>query len=82
MLEGASTNGLPQDALQGMNDWRRLSYGGPCPPVGRHRYFFKLYALDTVFANLHRPTKMKLENAMKSHIIAQTQLIGMYQKQR
>jgi len=78
--EGASA--LPAGTLQGMNDWHRTGYGGPCPPIGRHRYFHKLYALDAVLPDLGRPTKATLEKAMKGHILGQAQLVGTYQKQR
>jgi phosphatidylethanolamine-binding protein (PEBP) family uncharacterized protein len=54
--------------------------GGPCPPIGRHRYFFKLYALDRILPDLNRPTKAKLEAAMKAHVLAQTTLIGTYER--
>jgi Raf kinase inhibitor-like YbhB/YbcL family protein len=73
---------LPAGALEGLNDWQRTGYGGPCPPIGRHRYFHKLYALDTVLPDLKKPTKAKLEQAMKGHIVAEAQLIGTYQKGR
>lgn len=78
--EGASV--LPPGTQQGLNDWQRTGYGGPCPPIGRHRYFHKLYALDTVLPDLGRPTKAALEKAMKGHILGQTELVGTYQKQR
>lgn len=71
---------LPGACRAGLNDWHRAGYGGPCPPVGRHRYFFKLYALDTRLSNLSSPTKADLERAMQGHVLAQTQLIGTYQK--
>jgi Raf kinase inhibitor-like YbhB/YbcL family protein len=61
---------------------KRTGYGGPCPPVGRHRYFHKLYALDTMLPDLGRPTKAKLEKAMHGHILAQAELIGGYQRKR
>lgn len=77
--EGASRN-LPAGAREGKNDWKRTGYGGPCPPVGRHRYFHKLYALDVTLPDLHEPTKAQLEAAMKGHIIAQAELVGTYQK--
>jgi Raf kinase inhibitor-like YbhB/YbcL family protein len=86
-----SVNGLPQavksghlpaGAREGLNDWKRTGYGGPCPPIGRHRYFFKLYALDTMLPDLKRPTKARLEKAMDGHVIAQASLIGTYQRQR
>src|SRR5918999_5263981 len=67
---------LPQGTLQGLNDWKRTGYGGPCPPIGRHRYFFKLYALDTVLPDLGRPTKAQLEQAMSGHVLAQAVLMG------
>lgn len=63
----------------GCNDWSRAAWGGPCPPVGRHRYFFKLYALDGVL-ELARPTKVELERAMAGHILAEATLIGTYKK--
>jgi hypothetical protein len=71
---------LPAGAREGLNDWNRTRYGGPCPPVGRHRYFFKLYALDTTLAELHMPTKADLEAAMEGHVIDKAQLLGTYQK--
>ncbi|MGE3954543.1 MAG: YbhB/YbcL family Raf kinase inhibitor-like protein [Parachlamydiales bacterium] len=65
---------------QGLNDWKRTGYGGPCPPIGRHRYYFKLYALDTHLEGLSRPTKDQLLKAMEGHILAETHLMGTYQK--
>lgn len=76
--EGVSN--FPKGALHGKNDWRRTGYGGPCPPIGRHRYFFKLYALDTVLPDLKIPDKKALESAMKGHIIEMAELIGTYQR--
>ena len=73
---------MPQGALQGLNDWKRTGYGGPCPPIGRHRYFFKLYALDALLPNLGQLSKAKLEASMKPHVIAHAELIGTYQKWR
>lgn len=72
----------PPGTLEGLNDWKRTGYGGPCPPVGRHRYLHKLYALDTVLPDLRRPTRAKLEAAMRTHVIAQATLIGTYEKGR
>lgn len=72
---------LPAGSREGLNDWKRLGYGGPCPPIGRHRYFFKLYALDTTLAQLKQPTKAQLEQAMKGHVLAEAVLMGTYQKQ-
>jgi Raf kinase inhibitor-like YbhB/YbcL family protein len=79
--EAIEATELPSGTLQGLNDWQRAGYGGPCPPVGDHRYFFKLYALDTVLPDLNQPTKAKLEQAMQGHVIATSELIGRYQKQ-
>ena len=70
----------PPGTLDGTNDWHRTGYGGPCPPIGRHRYFHKLYALDTMLPDLRHPTKAVLEQAMASHILAATELVGTYQK--
>ena len=78
--EGIATGDLPAGAHEGLNDWKRTGYGGPCPPVGRHRYFHKLYALDTVLPDLHRPVKATLEKAMHGHIIAQAELVGTYKR--
>jgi Raf kinase inhibitor-like YbhB/YbcL family protein len=78
--EGIKT--LPAGTKEGMNNWKRIGYGGPCPPIGRHRYFHKLYALDTVLPDLKQPTKTKLEEAMKGHVVDETQLMGSYQKGR
>ena len=82
-----TTNGLPESVKtlpdgtrEGVNDWERTGYGGPCPPIGRHRYFHKLYALDTMLPDLKQPSKSKLEEAMKGHILSEAQLVGTYQK--
>jgi Raf kinase inhibitor-like YbhB/YbcL family protein len=71
---------LPNGTLEGSNDWQRTGYGGPCPPIGRHRYFFKLYALDVVLPDLSKPDKAALEQAMQGHVIEQAELIGRYQR--
>ena len=71
---------LPSGARDGLNDWKRPGYGGPCPPIGRHRYFHKLYALDTVLPDLGKPTKAQLEQAMKGHVLEVAELVGTYQK--
>jgi Raf kinase inhibitor-like YbhB/YbcL family protein len=80
LAEHITTATLPAGAIEGMNDWQRTGYGGPCPPVGRHRYFHKLYALDIVLEGLTRPTKADVETAMQGHIIAQAELVGTFQK--
>ncbi|HKT33637.1 MAG TPA: YbhB/YbcL family Raf kinase inhibitor-like protein [Nitrospira sp.] len=73
---------LPSGTKEGMNDWKRTGYGGPCPPIGRHRYFHKLYALDTLLPDLKQPTKAQLEDAMKGHILSEARLMGTYQKSK
>lgn len=79
LSENATKSGLPAGAVQGTNDWGKQQYGGPCPPIGVHRYFFKLYALDTGL-NLSAPKKPDLLAAMEGHILAQTELMGTYIK--
>ena len=76
--EGVGT-ALPPGTKVGINDWKRADFGGPCPPMGRHRYFHKLYALDTEL-DLGKPTKADVEAAMGGHVLAQAQLVGTYQK--
>jgi Raf kinase inhibitor-like YbhB/YbcL family protein len=71
---------LPAGTLEGNNDWGRAGYGGPCPPIGRHRYFHKLFALDTLLPDLGQPTKAELEKAMQGHVLERFELIGTYQK--
>jgi len=78
--EAIYDDSLPQGALEGINDWHRTGYRGPCPPIGRHRYFFKLYALDCPLPDLSRPDKKQLEEAMQGHILEKIELIGTYQK--
>jgi len=73
---------LPEGTRDGLNDWKRTGYGGPCPPIGRHRYFFKLYALDTDLGDLGGPSKAALEAAMAGHVVAQAELVGTYEKKR
>jgi hypothetical protein len=72
------TASLPNGARQGTNDFKRLGYGGPCPPSGTHRYFFKLYALGASLSLSPETTKSVLEDSMRPHILAQTELIGKY----
>jgi Raf kinase inhibitor-like YbhB/YbcL family protein len=71
---------LPEGARIGVNDWKRPDYGGPCPPIGRHRYFHKLYALDTELGDLGEATKADVEKAMKGHVLGTAELMGTYQK--
>ncbi len=73
---------LPAGTKEGTNDWKRTGYGGPCPPIGRHRYFHKLYALGVILPDLGKPTKSQLEKAMKGHVLGQVELIGTYQRSK
>jgi len=79
-LAAGAAKGMPAGSRDGMNDWQRPGYGGPCPPIGRHRYFHKLYALDTVLPDLGKPDKQALEAAMREHVLAEAELVGTYQK--
>ncbi len=78
--EGVKAEDLPEDAEEGLNDWKQPGYRGPCPPIGRHRYFHKLYALDRKLVGLQRPTKAQVEAAMAAHLLAKAELVGTYQK--
>lgn len=78
--EGVTSAGLPAGAREGLNDWRRPGYGGPCPPIGRHRYFHELFALDVALPDLGTPGKPALEAAMQGHVLAKAELMGTYQK--
>jgi len=79
LAENADSGGLPAGTVRGLTDSKKAKYGGPRPPIGRHRYLHKLYALDTTI-DLGRATKAELEAAMKGHVLAQAELIGTYQK--
>ena len=80
LAEAVAPTDLPFQAQQGANDWHLTGYRGPCPPSGRHRYVYKLYALDTVLTGLASPSKAELEAAMKGHIVGEAQLVGTYQR--
>lgn len=80
--EGVQEKDLPKGTLQGLNDWKKTGYGGPCPPVGKHRYFHKLYALDVMLPDLKRPTKAALEKAMEGHVLSKVELVGLYQRNK
>jgi Raf kinase inhibitor-like YbhB/YbcL family protein len=80
--QGVKPADLPKGTKEALNDWKRTGYGGPCPPIGRHRYFHKLYALDTLLSDLGKVTKQGLEKAMKGHILASVELIGTYKRSR
>lgn len=82
LAEGISPAKLPPGSDEGLNDWKKLGYGGACPPIGRHRYFHKLYALNTLLKGLRNPTKSDIEAAMKGHIIEEAALMGTYEKSR
>jgi Raf kinase inhibitor-like YbhB/YbcL family protein len=78
--EGVSTDELPAGTREGLNDWKRIGYGGPCPPIGRHRYFFKLSALDTTLHDLGKATKADVERAMQGHVVDRAELVGTYER--
>lgn len=80
LAEGVQS--LPAGTQVGMNDMNDFGYGGPCPSIGKHRYFHKLYALDTVLGELEEPTKKKLLAAMEGHVLATAELMGTYQMSR
>jgi Raf kinase inhibitor-like YbhB/YbcL family protein len=78
--EGVASRALPTGTREGLNDWGAAGWRGPCPPVGRHRYFFKLSALDVVLPALSHPDKAAVERAMHGHVLAHSELIGRYQR--
>lgn len=80
LAEGVAQAALPIGCREGLNDWRRVGYGGPCPPIGRHRYFHKLYALDALLPDLQQPSKTRLLEAMRGHVLAEAELVGTFQK--
>ena len=80
--DGAGAGRLPAGARSGTNDWKRTGYGGPCPPVGRHRYVHTLFALDAPLGDLGAPTRAALERAMQGHVLARAELVGTYAKQK
>ena len=78
--EGVKPGELPKGTKEGLNDWKRTGYGGPCPPIGRHRYFLKLYALDVLLPELGKATKQEVEKAMKGHVLVSAELVGTYKR--
>jgi Raf kinase inhibitor-like YbhB/YbcL family protein len=82
LAAGVQPKDLPAGTLEGINSWGRTGYGGPCPPIGRHRYFHILYALDAELGDLGRPGKNRLLAAMQGHILEHTELVGTYEKER
>jgi len=81
LREAIPAKGLPADTLEGKNDWSKTGYGGPCPPIGRHRYVHTLYALDARLPDLAGPTRAALLAAMEGHVLAQAVLVGTYQRE-
>jgi len=82
LAEGIHKKDLPEGTLEGLNDWKKTGYGGPCPPIGKHRYFHKLYTLDIVLPDLGLPTKAKLEESIEGHVLSQAELVGFYQRKQ
>jgi len=82
LREGTKAADLPQGTREGTNDWKRTGYGGPCPPIGRHRYYFRLFALDLVLPDLGQPSRAKLLASMEGHVVVSCELMGTYQKER
>lgn len=82
LAEGIDPADLPAGAREGLNDWKRTGWGGPCPPIGRHRYYHKLYALGAVLGDLKQPTKPQLLQAMQGHVLADAVLMGTYRKRQ
>jgi Raf kinase inhibitor-like YbhB/YbcL family protein len=82
LAEATTSPMLPPGTREGVNDWHRTGYGGPCPPIGRHRYYHKLYAVDCLLGDLQEPDKPALLAAMEGHVLALAQLMGTYQKSR
>jgi Raf kinase inhibitor-like YbhB/YbcL family protein len=80
LAEGLGGDDLPPGTREGLNDWKRVGWGGPCPPTGRHRYVFRLYALNESLGDLHQPTKTKLEKAIEGRVIEMAELVGTYEK--
>jgi Raf kinase inhibitor-like YbhB/YbcL family protein len=80
LSEAVKSPQLPTGTREGFNDWGRTGYGGPCPPIGRHRYFHRLFALDVVLKDLESANRAALLQAMHGHVLAEAVLIGTYQK--
>jgi hypothetical protein len=79
--EGLAAGAEPETGgIQGRNGWRKRAYGGPCPPGGTHRYYFRLYALDAKLELAHRANKRRLRRAMDGHIVAEATLMGTYSR--
>jgi Raf kinase inhibitor-like YbhB/YbcL family protein len=79
---GVRPEDLPPGTKTGLNDWKEHKYSGPCPPIGRHRYFFKLYAVDKVLPDMGHATKAEVEAAMQNHVLDHGELVGTYQRKK
>ncbi len=79
--EGVDVTKLAPECIEGSNDWKRTGYGGPCPPIGRHRYFFRLYALDAILPDEGAVSRRELDRLMRGHVLAEATLMGTYEKQ-
>jgi Raf kinase inhibitor-like YbhB/YbcL family protein len=77
---GVDPRHLPSGTREGTNNWKRTGYGGPCPPIGRHRYYHKLFALDTLLGDRGHPTAEQLAAAMQGHVLARAEVMGTYQR--
>ncbi|MEO8140028.1 MAG: YbhB/YbcL family Raf kinase inhibitor-like protein [Gemmatimonadota bacterium] len=82
LAEGVAPAELPRGTLEGITDFKRTGWGGPCPPIGRHRYYFRLFALDRMLPDIGHPDRASLEKAMAGHLIASAELMGTYEKRR
>jgi len=82
MPAAAAAKALPKGTRQAKTSWKKTGYGGPCPPTGRHRYFFKLYALDALLGDLKEPDKKSLLEALKGHLLGKAELVATYQKKK
>ena len=80
--QGVGPEQLPAGTLQGLNDWKRTGWGGPCPPIGRHRYFFRLFALNAAMPDLGSPNRQRLQREMQGHLLGSAELMGTYQRSR
>jgi phosphatidylethanolamine-binding protein (PEBP) family uncharacterized protein len=78
LREDLARHGMPAGALDGLNDWLKTGCGGPCPPIGTHRYFHRLYALSAALPDLQRPRKSTLMQAMHGKVLAEAALVGLY----
>ena len=82
LAEGIRSEEIPAGTMEGITDFKRTGWGGPCPPIGRHRYFFKLYALDRILDLPPRQTKARVLKAMAGHVLAEAELMGTYEKRK